>query len=367
MRTLLITRGLATVAVVLGHTIGWVYLGQSWWLNRYQAIASSGFVDQVGSPTYHVLFATLQLTLWDVPAFLFASGFFASYAARSGKGVSRTMVKKWIGVFFWPFVIWVTALAIVSWLPLVLLGRNEPPPFIDEFAGAVRLAYFVPLVCQFYLLTPLIARLARTRGRWLLLGAGLLQFGTTGLWYLGQSDIEMGALGRFVGASEFFFWKWAIYFPLGAVCGFHFKQLRTWLKKHVRALLAATIILGALSVAEMMVFSRSVQGLQATHYTVSAIGYAIAMILLLLAVSERWIPSQVQLSDIGTRSLGIYLSHVIVLVTIARAVYHTIPALMFQPVLFLLVLFLPALGLPLLLGAVLSRYARKTLYRYLFG
>ena len=46
MRTLLIIRGLATIAVVLAHAIGWVYPGQSWWLDRYGTTVSVGFVDQ---------------------------------------------------------------------------------------------------------------------------------------------------------------------------------------------------------------------------------------------------------------------------------------------------------------------------------
>jgi len=369
MRTLLIVRGLAIIAVVLGHAIGWVYLGQSWWLDSQGAIAAASFADQVGSPSYHVLYAVVQLSLFDVPAFLFASGFFISYAARGGTGVSWKMTKRWIGVLFWPFVIWVTVLVGASWLPLILFSRKEFPPLASEFAGAIRIAYFVPLVCQFYLFAPLIARLAKSRGRWLLLGAGLLQLGTMGLWYSQRLGIiHMGGNVRtFLQASEFFFWKWSIYFPLGAVCGFNFKQIRAWLVKYKMVLLAVVIVLAILSVVEMETLGRSGQHLQPTHYTASAVGYSVAIILLFLAIGERWIPWRSRVSDMGTKSLGVYLSHTSVLVTVARAVYHTFPSMMFQPVLFLTVLFALALGLPLLLGNVLSKYARRTLYPYLFG
>jgi membrane-bound acyltransferase YfiQ involved in biofilm formation len=368
MRTLLIVRGLAIIAVVLGHAIGWVYLGQSWWLDSHGATAAAPVADQVGSLSHHVLYAVAQLSLFDVPAFLFASGFFISYAARGGKGVSWKMTRRWIEVLIWPFVIWVVVLVGASWLPLALFSRKELPSLADELKSAIQIAYFVPLVCQFYLFGPLIARLAKSGGRWLLLGAGLLQLGAMSLWYLPRLGVNVGAnVRRFLQVNEFFFWKWAIYFPLGAVCGFNFKPVKAWLVKYRMALLAAVIVLGSLAIVEMEILCRSGRRVQPTHYTFSVAGYSVATILLLLAVGERWIPMRSQVSDMGTKSLGIYLSHTSVLVIVARAVYHTVPSMMFQPVVFLSVLFASALGLPLLLGNVLTKYARRTLYPYLFG
>ena len=88
---------------------------------------------------------------------------------------------------------------------------------------------------------------------------------------------------------------------------------------------------------------------------------------LLLSIGDHAVPYQKQWMNMGARSLGIYLSHTLVLVTTARVLYHLVPAIVFQPILLLAIFFTLALVLPYLFGEMLYRYARSTLYQILFG
>ncbi len=370
MKTIYPLRGIATIAVVVGHAIGWIYLGQSWVLAQQASAGTTALLSQAGSPEFHVLYAIIQLTYFDVPAFLFISGFFLSFVTHDGKIVNGKMIGRWLKILAWPLVIWVAIMVIADWIPLALWSHNPVATPLASIETAISLSYFVPLVAEFYLLSPLIARLARTDWRKLLLVAGGLHLAGLILNYvqiLDRPNMPAWLMNSIVQYNDFCFWNWAIYFCLGAVIGFHYAEVRLWLEKHLALLIAGTIIFGSLAIAEMEFLSPYEGVMSPQKYTISTVLFSISIILLLLYLIDRWMPFKRQLTTIGVKSLGIYLAQVSVLVTVARLVYHTIPAIMFRPSLFFLILFAAAFGLPFLWGEILYKYFRGSLYPYFFG
>lgn len=370
MKSMYVLRGIATIAVIVGHAIGWVYLGQSWVLAQGVSTGPMDLLNQVGSPGFHGLYAVIQLSYFAVPAFLFASGFFLSFVTNNGKNITRKMIGRWLQALAWPLILWLLIMVIVDWLPLALWSRKAVPKPLNSIVTALNLSYFVPLVAEFYLLSPVIARLARTNWKKLLLIAGGLHLAGIILNYvqiIDRPQMPVWIINSIVEYNDFFFWNWAIYFCLGAVIGFHFFQVKAWLERYLALPIAGVFLFGALSIAEMEFLSRFVDVLSPQKYSLSTVVYSISAIMVLLYAIDCWIPNKHLLTSIGTKSLGIYLAQVSVLVTVARLIYHTVPSLMFRPLIFFAILFTAAIGLPFLLGNLLLKYARGTLYPYFFG
>lgn len=362
-----IIRGLAVIAVVLGHAIFWIDLGQAQ-LAGTPGLEWASTANLLQSPTYHLLKVIYVLTLFDVPVFLFASGLFIAYANVGNKGVRLHNVGKWLKSLAWPFIIWVAAHTLISWLPVVLLPQEGAAGLLPRFVGALNLAYFVPLVTQFYLLSPWISRLAQKHWRWLLLAATLLQVTNSVIWYLPRLGIPMGnSIEGFSKVSIFFFWAWAIYFPLGVVCGTKFNQIKPWLDKNRIGLSILVIIAACLAVLEIETLGRFANRIDPSQHSLTVIFYAVSFTLFLLSIGERKLPYPHRLVDVGLKSLGIYLAHPIVFLTVFRVVKFTVPSLVFHSLVYLPLLFICGFFLPYWLGVFLSRWSKKAYYHYLFG
>ena len=107
MRRLPVLRGLAILAVVCNHAVGWGYIAMFWWTPRYRDVVSVPNYDRLGSLPYYGLLVVQQLALFSVPAFLFMSGFFVAYAARaSSPTLSWKVTRKRITDLLWPYLVW---------------------------------------------------------------------------------------------------------------------------------------------------------------------------------------------------------------------------------------------------------------------
>jgi len=367
MKTMSIIRGLAVIAVVLGHAIYWVDLGQAQ-LAGVPGVEWASNADLLQSPTYHIMKIVYVLTLFDVPVFLFASGLFMAYAQMSNQGLNYSNIGKWIKALILPFIIWVTAHSLVSWLPIVIIPQPGAAGLIERFLGALNLAYFIPLVVQFYLMAPWICHMAQKNWRILLLGSALIQMTNSIVWYLPRLGIPVGStIEGFSRISMFFFWAWAIYFPLGVVCGLNLNKIKPWLDKNRIVMTVLVIMAACLMVLEMETLGRFPEMLDPSQFSLTVIIYAVACIFFLLSVGERYLPYQRQLVDIGLKSLGIYLAHPLILLTVFRIVKYTVPALVYIPYLYLPLLFICGFGLPYWLGVFLSKKSNKVYYHLLFG
>lgn len=366
MKTMSILRGLAVIAVVLGHAIYWVDLGQV----QLAELSGAGWASThpLQSPIYHLLKIIYVLTLFDVPVFLFASGLFISYANIGGRGIHLRNIGKWIKPFIPPFVIWVAAHTLISWLPIVLFPQEGAAGLLPRLLGALNLAYYVPLVMQFYLLSPWISRMAQKHWQWLLCGAAVIQVTTSIIWYLPRLGIPVGStIENFSRISVFFFWAWAIYFPLGVVWGIQLNRIKPWLDRNSKSIMGLVIFAAALAILEMETLGRFPDLLDPSQFSLTTIFFSVAFITFFFSVGERWLPCQRQLVDIGLKSLGIYLAHPLVFLTVYRVIKFTVPGLVFYSLAYLPLLFITGFGLPYALGVFLSKKSKKYFYRYFFG
>jgi peptidoglycan/LPS O-acetylase OafA/YrhL len=360
-------RGWAILAVVCHHATNWAFIAMFWWGHRYHPVNLVNY-DQTGGLSYYVLTAINQMALFSVPAFLFISGLFITYAARGSSPVlSWKVVKARLLNLFWPYLIW--SILIFIWDGL--LGTvYSPAEYLTKLmtGGAVGPYFFVPLLAQLYLLSPLLVRWAKDRPGLLLAVSALLLLSVVGVPYLG-SFWGSSAAPQVLKILDWVFIGWAFFFILGMVVGFRRKQVWGWLARYKRVLLAATMLLGVLSVVESQLIYRATSDWDWAYATLklSSISYAVAFILSFLAWDARPSTFDRVVERLGGISYGIYLIHPKVLELMARVIYHVAPGILAQQLVLVFLLVVLVLGGCWLLMTVVARSPIRRVYRYLFG
>jgi len=360
-----VLRGLAILAVICNHATGWGYTAMFWWVYRYRQVTPPNY-DQVGTLSYYSLVAIQQLALFSVPVFLFISGFFIAYAARGSQpALSWKVVRVRIISLLWPYLVWSLVIFVGDFLQGMSYSLVEY--FRRLVVGDATVAYFfVPLLCQFYLLSPFIARWGKVRSSQVLLASALIQLTVMGLLYLRLFGVVLPDVHRL---GDWVFIWWGFYFPLGVVFGFHFKLVRQWLGPFKWGLLMATVALGVLSIIESEVLYDLTRDYDWARgpFKFSTFLYTVAFILLFLAFDKISLPFTRTINWIGIRSYGIYLLHPKVLAVTAKVVYHIAPWLLAHQVLYQPVLLASGLGIPLLFMAGIAKSPARKFYHYLFG
>jgi peptidoglycan/LPS O-acetylase OafA/YrhL len=360
--------GLAILCVVLYHSTGWGFTAMFWWSNRYRDVSVPDF-SQMGSLSYFGLRALEQGVIFGIPAFIFVSGFFIAVATRrEQKTIDWRIVLTRIKNLIIPFLIWSLLIAALRWLEgerftfgemvmTIITGRVE-----DTY-------YFVPLLVQLLIISPLLIPLARDHMRKLLVVTGLIQLCLLLVRYpqilqLNIPSLEpIGSLNR-----SGFFLTYLFWFCFGISAGFHLKSLKSILDRIKHLLPIAAVFFFILGMIEWEVILRlSGKEWIGPQETLIDQLYAAAFIFSFLVYDRINLPYTDQLSDLGPRSFGIYLVHAPVLEYSARAIYHMLPALLafqfaFQPLLIVL-----GLAVPLVLMASVNRSPARIFYKSIFG
>jgi peptidoglycan/LPS O-acetylase OafA/YrhL len=367
-KRLLALNGLAIIAVVANHATGWGEVAMFWWTHRYRPVTVPNF-DALGTPAYFVTILFMLLTTFAVPAFLFVSGFFVAYAAKgTTQGLSWKAVRIRIIGLLIPYGIWTLAVFVGDFLQ----GKvYTPGEYLIRVVllGANGGYYFVPVLCIFYVISPVLVPWARSRWKWLLAVSALVQLVPMSFRYFRLLGLPIPWLGQLIDwTPDQLIVRWAFFFPLGLVCGVHIERLSPWLHSHRRWLLGA---LGAAAIL-YMVESEVVYQATSDHWRQGISGlsfsiYAVAVIIAFLAHGEGRLTGSRWLSQLGTRSYGIYLLHATIMELGARVLYHVAPWVLGVQVLFQPILFALALAVPLVFMVAVSRSRLRWSYRYLFG
>jgi fucose 4-O-acetylase-like acetyltransferase len=365
-RKLLSLSGLSILAVVLNHSAGKGFIALFWWAHRYRPVQSPNF-DLIGSPTYYGLTLLQHITLFSVPAFLFISGYFVAYAAK-GKclGVSWGFVRQRITNLVWPYLIW----SMVIFIGNALLNNEILSVFeyIKRvvFGEASDAYWFIPVLIQFYLLSPWIVKIAKKSPKLVLGLAATFQLIVVSLFYLRVFGINFAL---FVTQNYWLFIVSALYFPLGIVFGLKQELYIRQLFRFRWLLIVAAILCVLLSIIECeWIYQLS------TSYNLSRSPLKITSVLFTTAfiisfVSSKSLNSKMWSNIIyfGSFTYGIYLIHKEFQTLLSRIIYHFMPHLLANQLLFSLFLFLLGVGIPILLMEIARRSPARRVYSYLFG
>ncbi len=362
-RQIPLLRGLAILAVVCNHAVGWGYVAMFWWTDRYRQVASLPNYDQRGSPTYYVLLAVQQMALFSVPAFLFISGFFVSYAARGG--LRPKMVRTRVLHLLWPYLFW----SLVAFACDGVLGKLlTPGEYLRRLlvGKAVPAYFFVPLLIQFYLLAPWLVRLARDSGTALLVGAAVVNLVTVGVSYAILIGVDVvDALYKTGWLCPWY----ALYFPLGIVWGFRYKAIKAALARFRWWLAAATIVLGVASILESEAIYCSTHDYAWARggLKFSSVLYALAFIASFMSFEWKGVAADSLIVRLGNRSYGIYLVHPKVLELASKAIYNLYPTVLGCQMLYQPLLVVVGVAVPMFVMSVAQRSLFRKVYTLVFG
>jgi hypothetical protein len=267
-----------------------------------------------------------------------------------------------------PYLIW-------SLLWFVVDALDHQTYSIGEYAGRLIIGkadggsyFFIPLLCQFYLLSPLIVQVAKTRPKLLLGFAAAIQLIGFGIQYLQFFGVAVPSILKWPIDSWLFF-MWSTYFALGLVYGFHSERIKKAVLRYRWLLIACLVVFGFIGIFEAeAIFSLVKFDVRYVPFTFSTWFFSIAFLLAFVVFDKLPIPFQPRINMLGNKSLGIYLVHSKAMLYVARLIRQIVPGLLAYPVVIFSPLML-AVGLtaPLLLMRIVSRTPLRRYYHYLFG
>lgn len=319
--------------------------------------AELGYTLVSGWPRF-ILTLLQAFGVFAVPIFLFISGAFIAYAARGKTGLSLNFLRSSLQHILLPYLFW----SIIFYAIVYFQYRETFTPlgYVKNLITGYPF-HFVPLLILFYVASPLLIALARRYGFILLLAIGLYQ-----LALLGIRDPAIFPL-RFPSAARFLFppvigntfADWGIFFPMGLVFSLHAARLKPHLQRWQWVFLGATIV----------IFIAGLLHTQSILYAPWARFICpFTFLFVLPLISRRAIPWVSQLEQVGKRSYGLYLTHLIVIDLLLLLVRFTVPSLLqFQWVL-VPILLAAGLALPLYAMSAIARQSTgRKVYRYVFG
>lgn len=358
-KRLLFLNGLAILAIPIQHASAYGLQALFDWTDRYLPVEVPNY-DQLWSPAYIFLSVARILSTFSVPCFLFISGFFISFMARGKERelTVRSLLPR-IGSLLYPFVIWTV-------IRFVIL-RNFPDS-LDEVLTPLN---FVPLLIQFYVLAPLLVAMARKNWKVLLITTAAIQlFFASGRYLLGLG-VEFSVLASILENSPrwFFLTAQIFWFPLGIVYGLNFQAFNAFVLRHRRKWIFGAIAMAASAVAEYFLVDL-LTGPQwiGPHFSgLFRLLFIFLTLFAMLSIDPDRFRAAKQISDIGTKSLGIYLANIPFIYVTAVVMYRLTPALLGYQAVYVTVLFTVGLFGPLALMAFVRKTPFSGAYRYLFG
>jgi probable poly-beta-1,6-N-acetyl-D-glucosamine export protein len=366
-RRLLHLNGLAVIGLILFHAAGWGFVAMLNWTGRYLPVTVPNY-DQVGSLAYYVLRVMEQAASFAIPAFLFVSGYFVAVVAGRKRVLPWNAVTIRIKNLAIPYLLWSLLLMALSYIQGATFS-------VTDFLGTLIVGkanpayYYVPLLIQFYLLSPILVYLARRYWLPLLIVTALVQSAVQALYYPALLGLDAGALRPLVDVvPKWLFVARIFWFTAGIVVAFHVKEFEQSLFRARRGVLLATLVLIPIGVVEWeLIQASSGQVWLAHRETFLDTFYAAALILSVLAfgLSNRRVVKPAE--RLAVNSFGIYLVHSPVMEYVARIIYHLAPWFLAYQLLFVPFIALVGLGVPLIMMTVVKRSPAKVFYKYIFG
>jgi hypothetical protein len=188
---------------------------------------------------------------------------------------------------------------------------------------------------------------------------------------------NLDALGVHLYGMEkaFDFWpQWLLpnllfWFSFGIVFGLHRQEILPWLERNKWLFLLGMIGMVPLTLVEYGLV-RQILGKEwlGIHFrSLSTFLFALFFLFTFLAFHEFAFPFPKLFSNLGARSLGVYLAHYPALFLVGAIMYRYLPWMLGRQLVYLIVLIAAGLGIPILLMQVTSKPPLRRVYRYIFG
>lgn len=367
-RRLLLLNGLATFGVVLNHASSWAFIGMFWWTDRYRDTVVPNF-DQLGGPSYYLLRFLEQAVAFTVPSFLFVSGFFIAFV-----GGRQPLLARWtnawgrIGTLLIPYLLWSTILLVERFI----MGERFSPAqtlLIYLMGRAADPYYYIPVLCQCLLLSPLLIEGARKHWKAVLMVAGLLHVLVLGQRYaalLGSTSPLVGALAPLT--LGWLFPGKVLWFALGIVVALHLEDAQNNFRKYRWLCAGLAIALVPLGMMEWEFMRLQSPERWIDYYdTLVDSFYAISIIVVATTFTSDRLPFVGTIQSVGKQSYGVYLMHSLVVAYGARLVYHFAPRLLGVTPLYYVCLVVVGLGAPLIVMTIVRQSKFNGSYKYIFG
>jgi len=299
-------RGLAIIAVVAIHA---AFPGLSW---RYSA---------TGKWNFFFLVACLQLLVFAVPAFVFISGYWMSKKPIKSLADYKTFLIKRFSRIFVPYLFW--SLILLGYPTIKTHTVNVREVIFKLLTGGACAGYFfIIMLAQLYIITPLLQYMNRKRyGLILVL---ILNIISVLALYLSR---VYNIIGHTPAALPFY--SWIIFYEIGLLAGERGGKVFTPQKMRLFILPA---ILASLLISELegMILLLRYDNLGfATKY--SSLLYSTSIIFGFLFLREYFRHWPKFLVSIGNYSFGIYLIHMFILGRVANVFQKINIIYTFQP------------------------------------
>lgn len=366
IRRLLLLNGVSILGVILFHAVGWAFTALLFWADRYGVQPA----DQIGTPYYYFLRLIEQLIVFCLPAFLFVSGYFMAFATgRNQTTIGWKVVGLRVRDLLIPYTVWTAVCWLLFFFEARFLDGRSYLPL--EYVGMYLTGssdpayYYVPLLIQFYLFSPLFVFLAKKTPALLLVSAIILQLVCQLQYYPSLLGLDLPYADSL---PKWLFLTKILWFPMGIIVGFHLKSLQAWLVANRRLFLLAALLLIPLGVVEWEWMQGYSGQLWAQHReTLLDSLFAVAVIFAFLGYYQTKIPGAGWLEELGSKSFGIYLVHTLVMTYLARMIVVYWPAFLAYEGLFFLLMVLSGTAVPLLLMGIVNRTPLRPYYKLIFG
>lgn len=368
VKRLLYMIGLAVLGVILFHSAGTGLVAMFFWGHRYLP-PSVNPMDQMGSPEYYLLRLIEQVVVVGIPVFLFVSGYFITISAgRSQANLSWKLIFNRIKNLIIPYLFWSAVVVFLSIFQGQIITFSELILRLLT-GGTSPVLYFVPLLIQFYLLSPFLVPLAKNHWKALLVVTGIVQLLVQLAQYPLFLDLDIPVAYSILKLTpKWFFLARLFWFSLGMVVGFQIEEFRKKVEPLRFWLLAYTFLTLPIGMVEWEYYVQK-SGLAWLDHRETILDslYAVGVILAFLAFSKVKLPGEKFVGNLGGRSYGIFLTHAIFIEYTGKLIYRFLPELLGNQYLLLPIFIFVGLAGPLLLMTLVSKIPIPKLYSYLFG
>jgi hypothetical protein len=354
-------RGIAIFIVVLNHSI----------TLALESAETAGITPPSGFEEV-LLIALRSLGIIAVPTFLFLSGGFIVFAVRGKtlKKAYRTIASSLKHIMA-PYLIW----SIIFYLLIYFLNGTLFTPM--EYLKYLLVGYplnFIPILVFFYLVSPVLVRIAQRYAWQLLILVFLYQLFSIVVLRQGVFQLDLPKWIRLLTIPGLRLpeWTrlltipglrlsiaiWGIFFPLGVVCGFHSERFSYRIYK-VRWVLIPAALAGyiLLILQELDIVAAPIAGLVTPIFVV----------LLYPLIEREQIPAVRSLEQLGRRAYGLYLSNLIWISLALVLIRALMPGLLQHILLLVPVLMGITIGAVWFTMAGLERVSVRGLRRIVFG